>query len=351
MVPQRADHTSVPSADGSPVSVEVGLTSTIPVEIILAGGHRPVDLNNILVTDPDAAQLVQQAETEGYPRNACAWVKGIYSIILRQDIRTVVVVTQGDCSQMQAMMETLADRDIHFLPFAYPYDRDPAAMQTQMERLMELCGTDWQSAVAMQQRLRPLRAKVAQLDELTWREGTVTGYENHLYQVSCSDFEGNPHAFEARVDALLEQVRHREAGVFRARIGVLGVPPIFTDLYQYLDELGVLVAYNEMQRQFTMAPSLDCDLLTQYLRYTYPYDIYLRMEDIQAETAARRLDGLIHYVQSFCFRQIFDHVLRRNMDCPVLTLEGDRPGPLTARDKLRLEAFAETLEARRSVYQ
>lgn len=327
--------------------MDVGLTSTIPVEVVLAGGHRPVDLNNVFVADRGAGQLVQQAEAAGYPRNACAWVKGIYSTILRRDIRTVVVVTQGDCSQMQAMMETLAARDINFIPFAYPYDRDRAALQAQMGRLMKVCGTDWDAAVSMQQRLRPLRAKVARLDEMTWREGTVTSAENHLYQVSCSDFGGDVDGFEARVDSMLEEVSSRDRKSYRARIGVAGVPPIFTDLYDYLEDLGLHAAYNEIQRQFTMAPCLDCDLLTQYQRYTYPYDIFARMKDIAFETAKRRLGGIIHYVQSFCFRQIYDHVLRQELNCPVLTLEGDRPGPLTARDKLRLEAFAETLEVRR----
>ena len=28
----------------------IGMTTTVPVEIVLAGGHVPVDLNNILIT-------------------------------------------------------------------------------------------------------------------------------------------------------------------------------------------------------------------------------------------------------------------------------------------------------------
>ncbi len=327
--------------------MEVGLTSTIPVEIILAAGHTPVDLNNIFVVSPQAAQLVRDAEAAGYPRNACSWVKGIYSTILQHDINTVVVVTQGDCSQMQAMIETLADHDIRFIPFAYPYDRDRAQVKEQMRRLIEALDSDWDAAVAVQERLRPLRAKIARLDEMTWREGTVTGYENHLYQVSCSDFTGDVERFEAEVDGLLQEAFGRTPRSYRARVGFVGVPPIYCNLYQCLEELGLHVAFNEIQRQFTMAPALECDLLTQYQCYTYPYDIFARLEDIATETANRKLEGIIHYVQSFCFRQIYDHILREALDCPVLALEGDRPGGLTGRDKLRLEAFAETLEARR----
>jgi len=194
--------------------------------------------------------------------------------------------------------------------------------------------------------LRRLRGKVAQVDALTWQAGTVTGLENHLYQVSCSDFDGDPVAFEARVDDFLSQAAERRPRQWPLRLAFLGVPPIYDDLYDFLESHGACVVYNEVQRQFTMADSLDCDLLEQYRRYTYPYDIFGRVEDIQRQVALRRVDGIIHYVQSFCFRQIQDTILRQELDLPLLTLEGDMPGPLDGRNRLRLEAFLETLEAR-----
>lgn len=327
--------------------MRVGLTSTVPVEFILAAGATPVDLNNIFVTNPQAAEIVREAELRGFPRNACAWVKGIYSTILEEDIERVIVVTQGDCAQMHAMMETLRDHPVQFITFAYPYDRDTDSLRREMERLAGVLEVAWEDAEDVRERLRGLREKVRRLDEMTWREGTVTGFENHLYQVSCSDFEGDPDRFEQKVDALLAEAENREPkSLVRARVGYVGVPPIYSDLYYFLDSLDVQVAFNETQRQFTMAPCLDCTLLTQYLCYTYPYDIYTRLDDIQKQVRRRRLDGIIHYTQSFCYRQIYDHILREVLDCPVLKLEGDRPGPLNARDRLRIEAFAETLEAR-----
>ncbi len=327
--------------------MRIGITSTIPIEIILAAGDTAVDLNNEFVASERAAARVHDAELAGYPRNACSWVKGIYSSILESDIRTVIVVTQGDCSQMQAMMETLHADNIDFLPFAFPPDRNRDKLRDEMQLLTDRLGTTLEDAARVQNALRPVREKVARLDELTWREQTVTGYENHLYQVSCSDFGGDVGMFEQQINATLASAANRSTRISRARVGIVGVPPIYSDLYTYLDELGLHVAFNEIQRQFTMAPSLGCDLLTQYQRYTYPYDIHGRLEDIQTEKVNRQLEGIIHYVQSFCFRQIYDHIIRDSLDCPVLTLEGDRPGCLTGRDKLRLEAFAETLEARR----
>ena len=58
------------------------------------------------------------------------------------------------------------------------------------------------------------------------------------------------------------------------------------------------------------------DLVEQYLRYTYPYDIGGRLADLQEAVATRRLDGLVHYTQSFCFRQMFDQFLRDHLDVP-----------------------------------
>ncbi|RLA77665.1 MAG: 2-hydroxyacyl-CoA dehydratase, partial [Deltaproteobacteria bacterium] len=78
-----------------------------------------------------------------------------------------------------------------------------------------------------------------------------------------------------------------------------------------------------------------------------PYSFFFRLQDIKAEIERRQIDGLIHYVQAFCFRQIQDVLLRREVRVPVLTLEGDRPGPLDARTLLRLESFLEMLRQRK----
>jgi benzoyl-CoA reductase/2-hydroxyglutaryl-CoA dehydratase subunit BcrC/BadD/HgdB len=86
------------------------------------------------------------------------------------------------------------------------------------------------------------------------------------------------------------------------------------------------------------------DLVEQYRAYTYPYDIFHRLSDILLELERRRVDAVIHYVQSFCFRQIEDMIVRQKVRMPVLTLEGDKPGPLDARTRIRIEGFLEMLE-------
>ncbi len=327
--------------------MRIGLTTTIPVEMILAAGAEPVDLNNIFITDEDPARLVARAEMDGYPRTACAWIKGIYAAALKHEIPVVVAVTQGDCAQTHAMIETLAEAGVRIIPFAYPYDRDPDLLRAQMRRLADHFGVGWDEAEEQRRRLAPLRAKVAEIDRLTWRGGLVNGWENHYYQVCCSDFKGNPEQFEAEVDEFLDRARGRTPVDPTVRIGVAGVPTIYSDLYDFIQGLGAGVVLNEMQRQFTMADCLDCDLLKQYRRYTYPYRLSGRIDDLRAQIELREIDGVIHYTQAFCFRQIQDLLLKRSLAVPMLSLEGENPGPLDARSRLRIEAFVETLVARK----
>lgn len=52
----------------------VGFTTTIPVEVLLAAGRRPVDLNNVFINAEAPGELIRLAELDGYPRTACAWI-------------------------------------------------------------------------------------------------------------------------------------------------------------------------------------------------------------------------------------------------------------------------------------
>ena len=128
----------------------------------------------------------------------------------------------------------------------------------------------------------------------------------------------------------------------RLRLAFLGVPPIISGLYGFLEEVGARVVFNETQRQFAM-PYEAADMVEQYRAYTYPYDIFHRLADILLELERRKVDAVIHYVQSFCFRQIEDMIVRQKVPLPILTLEGDKPTPLDARTRIRIEGFLEML--------
>ncbi len=133
-------------------------------------------------------------------------------------IDRVIAVTQGDCSNTHALMETLQLAGLPVIPFAFPFDRDYDLLKLQMDKLIAALGTDWEQVRAVWSTLRRVRAKVAEIDRLTWEENRVSGLANHLYQVSCSDFNGEVAKFETEVDDFL--LRARQARPFHA--GCLG---------------------------------------------------------------------------------------------------------------------------------
>lgn len=322
-----------------------GFTTTIPLEIVVAAGRRPVDLNNVFITSARSHQLIETAEIEGFPRNICGWIKGIYAVALEEGMREVIAVTEGDCSNTKALMEVLSLKGVKTVPFAYPHDRDKETLRLEMEKLLRYFGVDWDEACRAKERLDVIRGKVWEIDRLTWEENLVSGQENHYFQVATSDMNGDPDAFEAEVDAFLESVKQRRPFSDEIRLAYIGVPPIIEGLYPFLETHGARVVFNETQRQFSM-PYGATDLVEQYRAYTYPYDIFFRLADILIELERRRVDAVIHYVQSFCFRQIEDMIVRSKIPLPVLTLEGDKPSPLDARSRIRIEGFLEMVGSR-----
>ena len=329
---------------------KIGLTTTVPVEVIFAAGDIPVDLNNLFITSSEAMRRVEEAELAGFPRNVCGWIKGLYSTALNNpDIRSIVAVTQGDCSNTHALMETWEVEGIGIIPFAFPYDRDSDMLRLQMDKLIEALGTTWKGVNLQKKRLDQVRALAWEIDRLTWEENRVSGFENHLYLVSCSDFNGDPEGFGHEMEEFIQTARERKPLSERVRsgsrgkgreirLGFIGVPPIFPELYDFLEQHGARVVFNEVQRQFAM-PFETEDVVEQYRLYTYPYKVFQRIEDISREAERRQLDGIIHYTQSFCYRQIEDLIIRKKLDYPILTLEGENPTGLDARSKMRVESF------------
>jgi len=324
----------------------IGLTSTIPIEIVYAAGLTPVDLNNLFINTEAPEKLVRQAEVAGFGINICSWIKGIYAAVLNSDVKSLIAVTGGDCSNTVALAEMLRWRGVQVLTFDYPLNRDNHRLWQQMEGLRCALETTWRDIDKTKKRLDQIREKLQELDRLTFQENLVRGAENHLFLVSSSDFNSDPDRYERDLDAFLKEVRERRPLGEAIRLGYLGVPPIFSDLYEAVESLGGRVVFNEVQRQFSMPYACD-DLVEQYLRYTYPYDIRGRIEDIQKAIRERELEGLVHYTQTFCHRQIYDIILKESLSLPILTLEGDRPGKIDARTFNRLETFMEILKSRK----
>lgn len=323
----------------------IGVTTTVPIEVLIAAGHQPLDMNNVFINNPTPDRLVNIAERAGFPLNCCTWIKGIYGVCMERGINTVLCVTTGDCSNTLMLMEVLKLRGLNVIPFAFPSQPDPYQMRLCLEDLAKRLGTTLEASEDIRKQLALARRLALELDELTWRQGVVSGKENHLWLVTSSDFNQALPEYQRDLQQLIAQCRQRQPySDDMLRLAYIGVPPVFApDFYPYLERLGARVVFNEIQRQFAM-PRPGDSLAEQYSSYTYPYSILGRINDILPELQRRRVDGVIHYVQAFCHRGIGDILFRHAIDLPFLTLEGNTDFLLTQHQRTRIEAFVDMIK-------
>lgn len=317
----------------------IGFTTSLPIEVLYAAGHIPIDLNNIFLT-LDSSDLVHKAELYGFPRTICSWIKGNFSAALSTELDEVIGIVQGDCSNSNSLLEMIREEGLPVWHFSYPPDRDYRKLDHEIQALESHYGVSRAQSLEAKARLDKIRKKLITLDELTYQDRKVSGKENHLWLVNASDFQGDPDKYERELDEFLYQAVQREALPTRIRLGYLGVPPIFRDIYDSISELGGDVIFNEVQRQFAM-PHLKHDIVEQYRVYTYPYSALDRLQDIREQIKQRGLHAIISYTQSFCHLQIDNLLLKKHIRLPFLNLEGDQPEKMDSRTILRLESFFE----------
>ena len=326
----------------------IGFTTSFPVEVVFAAGLMPIDLNNVFILN-NPSQLVKKAELAGFPRNICSWIKGMYVVselasdqLSNSELHTIIGIVQGDCSNTHSLMDILKDSGKQVIPFSYPYNRDKKMLDKEIKELESIFQVSREETQKIKQTLDQIRKKLIYLDEMTWKTNQVTSYENHIWLVTSSDFNGNYQKYTDDLNIFLEQAKNRDPFRNKLRLGFVGVPPILEDIYFFVEECGARVVFNEVQRQFSMF-YLEEDIVEQYSRFTYPYSIFDRIEDIKRAIKERNINGLLCYTQSFCHRQLDIISLKKHIDIPILQIEGDKPSKLDERTKLRIESFLEIL--------
>jgi benzoyl-CoA reductase/2-hydroxyglutaryl-CoA dehydratase subunit BcrC/BadD/HgdB len=323
---------------------KIGITTTIPVEVLIAAEYTPVDLNNMFITSKNYLRYIDIAERDGFPKSLCAWIKGIYGGCLENNITEIVGVVEGDCSNTKALVEVLQHKGIKVYPFSYPHSHRLEDVEDEIRRFMDVFHVKEEAAERVRNRLNTVRQLAREIDELTYKDNKAGGLENHLYQVSLSDFNGNVDVFEADLEKAIYDMKKRESVNKKLRLGYIGVPPMTIDLYEFVENFDAHFVYNEVQREFAFPRGVKAvNIFEQYYDYTYPYNIEFRINEIKKQIEDRKLDGLIHYTQAFCHRAVEDIILKQKLDIPILNIEGDKLNLLDARTKLRLEAFLDML--------
>ncbi len=318
---------------------KIGITTTVPVEIIIAAGYIPVDLNNLFITSNNYLKYIEIAEKDGFPKSMCSWIKGIYGAIIENNIELVVGVIEGDCSNTKSLIEILKLKGIKIVEFGFPRNRNINNLKKVMDKFALELGTTIEAAEKIKKELFNIRELLIKIDNLTV-ENKISGFENHLNLVSSSDFNGNYKKFEAELKTLFETTKVRPSLNKDIKIAYIGVPPMFGEIYDYIESLGGIVIYNEVQREFSFPRHKDSSsLYEQYIDYTYPYSLNFRYEIIKREIEKRNIDCVIHYTQSFCHKSIDNIYFKNMLKIPLLNIEGDRSCELDSRTKLRIESF------------
>lgn len=329
---------------------KIAFTTTIPQEYIWASGAVPVDLNNLFITK-NAKEFIKSGEKHGVPRNTCSWIKGLMGVVAehKDQLEAVIAVTEGDCSNNHGLINLYKYYfpELKVISFAYPSDRDENKLKYELDKLGEFLDASYSQAMQIKEQLDVVRRKLAYLDKLYFEKNNIPASDFQKLMVASSDFGSDLVVYTNRLEAFIEKAEQEDAKTDCVMIGYVGVPTIISDLFSYLeDELGIKVAYFEVENDFAMLNE-SIDIIEEYQKFNYPYDLSARVKEIGAQVKRRNLKGIIHYVQSFCHRQLDDVIIHNSLNVPVLTIEGDAPGVLDMRTKIRIECFIERLKENR----
>lgn len=323
---------------------KIGLTTTVPIEVLLAAGYTPVDLNNLFIGSKNYSKYIDEAEKDGFPRSLCAWIKGIYGACISNNIIEIVGVHDGDCSNTKALTEVLSMKGIKVYPFSYPSSHNITDVKRELDNFMNLFGVTLSEVEKVRTELNEIRKLGKKIDTLTYKDNKATALENHIWQISFSDLNHDMNLFKHDINEAIHIISKRQSSPSVLRLGYIGVPPMTSDIYQFVKNFNAHIVYNEVQREFAFPRAYKAqNIYEQYWDYTYPYDVFFRIKEIQKQIDERKLDGIIHYTQAFCYRGIQDISIKKNLKIPVLNIEGDKLNHLDARTKLRIEAFLDML--------
>ncbi|MCQ6253775.1 2-hydroxyacyl-CoA dehydratase family protein [Methanocaldococcus sp.] len=309
--------------------MKIGITAIIPPEIIYSAGHTSIDLNN----------LVPQSKI--YPKNKlCAWTATWRELILKDEIKIdkLIVVAGGDCQNSLVDAEKIElKKKIPTYYFFYQFG-DKKHFKNEIKKLIDFLGGNIDKTTLREvYQIKKLAKKV---DELCYKD-KINGKDTFYITISASDLKGDLNAYKKEIYNILNKDENIE---YSHRIALIGIPPIFSDFYEYLNEINVHCVYNELAYEFVrMGGDSIKNIVNSYSTYSFANHITKRIKIIKKELKRRKVDGVIHYTQMNCHHKLEDEILREFIDYPMLTIEGDIPQKTPEQTKLRVEAFIELL--------
>lgn len=325
----------------------VGIFSTLPIEVLLAAGRRPVDVNNLFVTHPDPSLFLRRADSAGLPRALCAWTRGLLGAVISWELQTVVVVPQGDCSNNTTLAALLERLGIRVLEFNFPVAplRRRERMGYELDAFRRALSVSREKLDETFESMRPVRGLLEKMEALCWAERRLPGTQARHFLLQSTDMGGDPKLFSRRLEKVIGEFS--KAPVRSGpRVALFGVPNLVSDLAGRIEGSGAILALCETEHDFAMIPPAPT-LEEQYLNYAYPYGVEARLEKFLRLAEEREIDGVVVYTQAFCHHNLeLARVQEALSEYPTVVIEADVPGPLSQRDLTRLEGFISLLRKR-----
>lgn len=84
------------------------------------------------------------------------------------------------------------------------------------------------------------------------------------------------------MDEKVKEIELRKPNTKKIKLAYIGVPPMISDIYDFVEKYDAQVVYNEVQREFAF-PRFDMakDIYEQYYDYTYPYSLEFRLRKLK----------------------------------------------------------------------
>ncbi|WP_421078529.1 2-hydroxyacyl-CoA dehydratase family protein [Methanothermococcus sp. Ax23] len=310
--------------------MKVGITAIVPPEIVYSTNNTPIDLNNFV---PQSNMI---------PKNKlCAWTATWRDLVLQNNIEIdkLIVVAGGDCQNSLVDAEKLEiKKNIPTHYFFYQFG-DKEHFKNELKKLTMFLSNGEIDKTKMGE-VYNIKKLVKKVDKLCYND-KIKGVDAFYTCISASDLEGDVGKYKDKVKKLLYSELDIE---YNKRIAIIGIPPIFNDFYEYLEDIGIHCVYNELAYEFIrMGGKSINEIVDSYSTYSFANHIKHRIKIIKKELKKRKVDGVIHYTQMSCHHKLEDEILREFIDYPMLTIEGDIPQKTPEQIKLRIEAFIELM--------
>lgn len=85
-------------------------------------------MNNLFATSSNHLHYIDISEQDGFPKSMCVWIKGIYDVCIVHDVKEIVGLMEGDCSNTKVLNDILKTKGVKLYPFSFLHTHSMAGI-------------------------------------------------------------------------------------------------------------------------------------------------------------------------------------------------------------------------------